>query len=460
MTFNAFSGLPRPTLTERFGPFDLFSLAQPVGPWAVEAGRDVAKVQTLLAAGGALDLAPDDGPTGRADARFGGALRETQEVFGLTVDGLVNPDGPTIQKLAATPAPGHFGDQARLIRSALPLIGKSTADRMRRDADLVLENPGSGRVIDHLVAIWNQGIPGMIAAIDLLGRVGEGDRAMAADLRRAVAPGLAAADRPLLFAGDLVRRLAREEFAAEENIVQKMIAQAKQPAQRPKTPPPPPVQVPVPLPVPAYKQAVFRQPVNQTAWSDFHSAIVVTPGLSKNEQRAFMEFFAAEGGLDPDGSTVAGITKRTLNDLVGLKYLPGIKKGRTPASLSMIEKVQVYKAYFDDALFLAGGSFGLRHIGDEEVAAAFADTLLRNELLVRQNIIRSAINDVVPNRVAPSGMFRRDDINALSKLAADPTTKRALLDAIAIHRKRVFAGRTGVGGEFTRIEHFRFRHHP
>jgi hypothetical protein len=34
------------------------------------------------------------------------------------------------------------------------------------------------------------------------------------------------------------------------------------------------------------------------------------------------------------------------------------------------------------------------------------------------------------------------------------------LDAIVVHRKRVFAGRTGVGGEFTRIEHFRFLRHP
>jgi hypothetical protein len=460
MTFHAFSGLPRPTLAESFGPFDLFALSGPVGSGPTNTGVDVAKVQTLLAAGEGLDLAPDDGPSGRADARFGGALRGVQKTLGLAVDGLVNPDGPTIQKLAATPGPGRFGAKARLIRSALPLIRGSTADRMGRDADLVLGNPGSGRVIDHLIAIWNQGMPGMITAIDLLGRVGERDRGMAADLRRAVAPGLAAADRPLLFAGDLVRRLARDEFAAGENIVQKTITQSKQPAQHPKTPPPPPVQVPAPIPVPAYRRSVFQRPVNRTAWSDFSLAVLGTPGLSRVEQRAFTEFFAAEGGMAPDGSTVAGITSSTLDGLVRLGLLPGIKIGTSPKNLSMIERVRVYKAYFDDALHLTGGSSGLRHIQDQEVAAAFADTLLRNETIVRQNIIRSAINDVAPNRVAAAGKFRRDEIKALSNLAADPGTKRALLDAIVVHRKRVFANHPNKAGEFKRIEHFRFPRHP
>lgn len=459
MTFNAFLGLPRPTLANTFGAFDLFSLSAPVGPWPVKAGRDVAKLQTLLAGGGVLDLAPDDGPSGLADARFGGALRGAQKVLDLTVDGLVNPDGPTIHKLAATPGPGLLVAQARLIRGVLPLLPPSLTDRLQKEADRVLRHSRSGTVTDHLVSIWNQGMPGKLNAIELLGLVGERDRATATRVRRTVAPGLTAAERPLLFAGDLVRTLAREEFAAGQNVVQKMIAQAQQLAPRPPTPPPPFIS-PTPIPVPAYKQSVFRLPANQTAWSDFHSAILATPGQSRNEQRAFTEFFAAEGGLDPDGSTVAGITPNTLDGLVRLGLLPGIRVGTLPKSLSMIERVRVYKAYFDDALYLTGGSSGLRRIGDQEIAAAFADTMLRNRTGDRQRIIRSAINDVVANRIATSGPFRRDDIKALSGLAADPGTKRLLLDAIAVHRKRVFANHPNKAGEFARIEHFRFPRRP
>jgi hypothetical protein len=48
----------------------------------------------------------------------------------------------------------------------------------------------------------------------------------------------------------------------------------------------------------------------------------------------------------------------------------------------------------------------------------------------------------------------------IAAIASDPATKRALLDAIAVRRERVFAGRTGIGGEFTRIEHYCFRHRP
>jgi hypothetical protein len=90
-----FGTIPRP-LSEAYGPFDLFSLSGAVGSnWspAANAGRDVAKLQTLFAAAGDLDLVANDGPTGQLDQRFSGAVYGFQGRHALAVDGLVNPDG-------------------------------------------------------------------------------------------------------------------------------------------------------------------------------------------------------------------------------------------------------------------------------------------------------------------------------------------------------------------------------
>ncbi len=79
----------------------LFDLVAPVGRESENERLDVAKIETLLARAGLLDLKPTAGPTGYYGARLEGAIRAFQEDEGLKVDGLINPGGPTLSVLAA-----------------------------------------------------------------------------------------------------------------------------------------------------------------------------------------------------------------------------------------------------------------------------------------------------------------------------------------------------------------------
>ena len=403
---------------------------------------------------------------GSASGRFNGALRGAQKTLSLIADGLVNTDGPTIRKLLATPGSGRFGAQARLMRRALPLIDAAATERLQRDADTVLRHRGSATLTDYLVKIWHLGAPGMLKTIELLGRVGERDRGLAANLRRGVAPRLAAADRPLLFAGDLVRSLSRDEFAAGEHPAQKFLA-GKSPTTVPVTgpaqtapPPPPPVQLVAPIPVPAYKQDVFKDRQNANAWPDFVSAVRGTPGLSRGEQKAFTDIFAAEGGVFPDGSTVAGITQTTLNDLIARGHVIGIAQGTKPGALNMAERVRVYRGYFDFALRRAGGSKAMRLIGDSNAAAAFADALFRHGSTGGGILIQKAINSITKNRVTIDGVVGRDTIKAFADLVAVPKSRHALFVAVAAERIHAVANHPNRAGELVRIDYFRFQKSP
>ncbi len=446
-------------------PFDLFTLSAPVGPGAANQHRDVAKLEALLAGGGVLDLAPTDGPTGAFDDRLVRALRGAQKVLSQTIDGLVNAGGPTIQALMGAPGPARLARQAGAVRTALPHIPAAIADGLRGLADDAVAGRGPDTLAGLLAGVW--GTSGRIGAIELLGLVGERHRPAAARLRTTAAPLIAAAERPLLFAGDFVRALSREEAAQAAaksgGAVTTSAGTGTIGSAGPSPPAPPPalpVQLPAPRPVPRYRQQVFTKRVNRTAWPDFLNAVQGTPGLSRAEQHTFTEIFAAEGGLDPDGTTVAGIEQPTLNRLIALGHVRAIKKGTPPTALSMAERVRVYKAYFDDALFRAGGTAALRRIGNAEATAAFADTVFRHGAPEGARLIQSAINDVGPQRVPVDGRIGRNTVKAFADLAADPRTRRALLGLLADHRARQFANHPNRKGELARIDYFRYRASP
>lgn len=88
----------------RLGLFDLFGdkpveIKAPVGPAAPNRRPDVAKVETFLDRTGQLDLITTDGPTGYYGSRVDQGIRRFQKDNALKVDGLVKPEGPTIQRL-------------------------------------------------------------------------------------------------------------------------------------------------------------------------------------------------------------------------------------------------------------------------------------------------------------------------------------------------------------------------
>lgn len=87
--------------------FDLFGgepvkLEQPVGPEATNRRPDVAKVETFLGRTGDLDLGRTEGPTGYYGSRVEAGIRGFQKDNALRVDGLINPNGPTLQRIGET----------------------------------------------------------------------------------------------------------------------------------------------------------------------------------------------------------------------------------------------------------------------------------------------------------------------------------------------------------------------
>lgn len=100
------------------GLLDLFGsgavrIRQPVGPDAANRRADVAKVETFLGRTGHLDLAKTDGPTGYYGTRLDQSIRRFQKDSALKVDGLINPGGPTLQRISATLSAALVPDVAR-----------------------------------------------------------------------------------------------------------------------------------------------------------------------------------------------------------------------------------------------------------------------------------------------------------------------------------------------------------
>lgn len=88
------------------GLFNLFGeepvkIKEPVGPDAPNRRPDVAKVETFLDRAGHLDLAKTEGPTGYYGSGVAQGIRGFQKDNALAIDGLINPDGETLQRLGA-----------------------------------------------------------------------------------------------------------------------------------------------------------------------------------------------------------------------------------------------------------------------------------------------------------------------------------------------------------------------
>ncbi|PJI39609.1 peptidoglycan-binding domain-containing protein [Ferrovibrio sp.] len=89
----------RPSFFPAIG--DIFNLTGAIGPEAANARDDVIRAQILLGESGDLDLGSLGGPTGWPGSELTRGLKRYQRRKGLTVDGLMLPDGETIHALQA-----------------------------------------------------------------------------------------------------------------------------------------------------------------------------------------------------------------------------------------------------------------------------------------------------------------------------------------------------------------------
>ncbi len=218
--------------------------------------------------------------------------------------------------------------------------------------------------------------------------------------------------------------------------------------------------------VPKYRNQVPE--LRRSSWQDWADSVRRLPGLSSAEERAHMEVFAAEGGTGVDEKTGAasGILPGTLHDLQERRRIDRLPLGTAPDDLTMDEKAKIYRAYIDDGLKHVGGSGALERIGDDAAAASLADTLFRHGATGGAELVRAAINDVVPGSVRQAGQISPDGntvsrhtmneeaFAAYRKLAKDPATRRKLLDALKWQRD------FDKPGEAARTEHFRFPDDP
>lgn len=202
------------------------------------------------------------------------------------------------------------------------------------------------------------------------------------------------------------------------------------------------------LPIPDYRKqvkGVYRH------WGHWSETLDNDPRITPAIRRAFLETFAAEGGLEPDGLAMAGITEKALNEVRDeLKLDSNVM----PKDLTNAQRLEAYWAFMSQKDYLGGKGFKgietLETLRDEEAAAALFDTLFRHGSDEGPKIVQRAMNRILEEPIEVGRSFGSESLAAYRTLIKDPETRRALLDAIAVERIN------DKPKEKARAEHFRF----
>ena len=191
--------------------------------------------------------------------------------------------------------------------------------------------------------------------------------------------------------------------------------------------------------------------VEQDEWRNW-SHVLDQYGITGIEKRIYQDVFSHEGGVKPDGTTVAGIRVQTLEELRkhdadGLDAI-GISVSTQPEELSPQQRIEVYRLYFDYAFARAieedkskRGHEILEAFGDPEAAAAFGDMLFRVGRFGAPGVIQSAINELheekgISERLSIDTAAGQETIAAFKRLIRDPNDRVRLLDIMAELRCR------------------------
>ena len=187
-------------------------LAAPVGPGAANRSPDVAKVNTLLAAAGHLDPSSADGGSKRFGKSSENAVRRFQKNAGLNIDGLIFPDGPTIDALSRPKRelPG-FTEPARALRRAIRRSPGTNAAENDRTVEALTKTTDPGPLPLYMAEAWNAGMDGKVDVADLLARLVARAPKAATTLLSRLVPMVPAAERGLLQGAATLRRLPDED---------------------------------------------------------------------------------------------------------------------------------------------------------------------------------------------------------------------------------------------------------
>lgn len=222
---------------------------------------------------------------------------------------------------------------------------------------------------------------------------------------------------------------------------------------------------------PLYKKDVFAGK-RADEWNGWVKRIEEDKELSSAEKKAFQEIYAFEGGMEkPKGANntaFAGIIQGTLDGLKDYGVVDGVtaRRGQKVKSTELNQEDihDVYKGYFSDVFKGAAETAGftknegykiLGTIGDDEVAAAFADVLFRDDYMKTSRLAQKSLNAALPEseKISEEGGAGSDTFKALRKVAKDKKMKRIFLDKLGDLRDEAFTE----GGDHDRNEYFRFK---
>lgn len=185
-----------------------------------------------------------------------------------------------------------------------------------------------------------------------------------------------------------------------------------------------------------------RQLITLEEWVNFYQALRNLSKITDKEVRALMGIFAREGGLRSSrgSSTFAGITQRTLDNLIEAGYVTGISKVTKAGSLTVGQVAQVYDAYFNEV-------FNAKTLGPDVVISKVSDPLAANTLwdglfshgpIPTGLAVQQAINAIQPGTIEdPKGVVGSTTLKEFDKLTSNPKTRNAILNKLADFRLEI-----------------------
>ena len=222
------------------------------------------------------------------------------------------------------------------------------------------------------------------------------------------------------------------------------------------------------LAVPSYRGQVFKNRAQE--WADMNKSAANITGNSRNRTRAYMEIFAAEGGLkkDPRSSAFGGMTQGALQD--AKRHEPSLQGITRSDQLNTPELMaKAYRGYTKSVLGKYGGPKELDNIKTPETAATVADTLFMHGTGKGAKLIKDGVIDAMNS--LPVSEWKRLGLKPLSGSTQPPDTMDNLqkLDAAGMGalvrdkitdqriKPQIQTGRQNLSpGARRRIEHFRF----
>jgi hypothetical protein len=327
-------------------PVRAFGLRATVGQGSTNLADDVQAAKRGLSWAGFYPSAAAQSPTGEADADFLRGIADFQAGHGLKQDGWMRPGGETESAIDRVIGPlirAHGQPDPRDPRQGRPLLQP-------------VQEPGGADVEPPALVPQRERepVPPPSFAPDrfpeplppLPGRETYLPPPDPADVRRNAALSRLGLPIPLTI-GERLIRLSRTQAIHEAEAVAGVA-------------------------IPSWK----AEDIEPAHWAMWASAIDRDSSVGPVQRVVFMEIFAAEGGFDPDGQTVAGIYPSTLRSL---QSTLGLSADATPRDLSAPQLLAAYRAYFDRIFEALGGSTAVfEKIDNVPAAVLLADTLFRH----------------------------------------------------------------------------------